>query len=150
MAKTTTASSVAVAAAAATRPVFYTRDKAAVKVALWKNTRSTKGTAPVLVGTIDKKQVAGFLRQGPKGKFIQLTGVVKLENGFYEDMGTARVVAGSQGYPKLVIDQKVWADTTKEGTAEFLASLGLDVDKMMVKQGEMAQAREAAKDTAAA
>lgn len=142
MAKSTTANSVI--AAAKTRPVFYTRDTAKVKVALWKNTRSTKDNAPIITGMIGGSQVAGFLRQGPSSKFIQFVGK-KLDNGFYEDKGTARVVAGSQGYPKLIIklaSGDVWADTSKEGTKEFLASMGLNIEAMDAKQEAMAQIRQ--------
>lgn len=120
------------------KPVFYTLDTAAVKVALWKNTRSTKDNAPVLTGKIGDKTVAGFLRQGPNSKFIGFSGE-KLEDGTYEDLGTANVVAGNKGYPALVIKhngQEIWANTTKEGDNEFLASLGLDIDLMLKKQAE--------------
>ena len=121
------------------KPVFYTRKDAAVSVALWKNNRSEKDTAPVLTGLIDGKKVAGFLRQGPTNKFIQINGIVKMENGHYEDLGTANVVAGHKGYPKLVIKrdgQEIWVDTTKEGTHEFLESLGLNIELMLKKQAE--------------
>ena len=146
---TTTANSTT--AAAKTRPVFYTRDNAGVKVALWKNTRSTKDNAPVLIGTIDGVQVAGFVRQGPTNKFIQFSGLTKLENGNYTNIATGNVVAGNLGYPKLVVkmgETEVWADTTKEGSNEFLATMGLNIEKMLAKQETAKAARNSEKAAA--
>lgn len=139
-------------ASSKTRPVFYTSDKAKVKVSLWRNNTDTP-RAPALTGKIGDVVVSGFVRRGEKGAFIGLTGK-RLDDGSYENLGTANVRAGLNGYPKLVIKMadgsEVWAETTKEGTFAFLASLGLDVQKMIAKQNAANVAREAKKTEKAA
>ena len=141
-ASTTTANSVIAKAKSGSRPVFYTNDRAPVKIALWMNTRSTKPNAPVLTGKIGGVSVSGFLQTSGNRKFISFVSS-KLPDGSYKSEGTGNLVVGPNGYPKLVIKRSIWADTTREATNEFLASLGLDVELMLAKQAESKAAREA-------
>lgn len=117
------------------RPVFYTPNSAPVRVALWKNEVVTP-RAPALTGFIGDKKVSCFVREGTS-KFLGLSGN-KMPNGYFENLGTANVVTGARGYPKLVINLSdgnvIWADTSKEGTNEFLEALGLNIETMLSKQ----------------
>lgn len=148
---TTTTANAVIAAAA--RPVFYTREDAAVKVALWKSTRSEKSNAPVLTGNIAGVKVAGFLQQGPKGLFLSFV-AEKKQGSNYDQVATANVVAGHMGYPKLLLKMadksQVWADTSKLGTHELLSGLGLNVQMMLDKQAKAQEGRKAAASEAPA
>lgn len=144
-----TNASTAIAKAKA-RPMFYTRENASVKVGLWLS-NSTHDRAPILTGTIDRQHVSAFLRQGPRRPFLDIVGA-KDENGINKPIATANIVAGGNGYPKLIMKmarggKDVWVDATNDAPHEVLERIGLDIARMLEKQELARAARESRNQT---
>lgn len=127
------------------RPVFYTNPSAQIQVALWYNAEcETNPNAPVLTGAFDGYAVEVFLRTSRERQFTFLAIHKEGKEGDGSPLlATANVVAGSNGYPQLMIKLGPkafsWADTTKVGTDAMLAKFGLNVEKMYSKRAMIAK-----------
>lgn len=151
MAKTaaTASASTAAQAAAKTFVAFFTReDTKGPKVEIFKDV-SGNPKAPAFSGTIGKKRVALFLRNGSKGVFFSLAGDKIEGSKNSEDLGTANIGTLGNGAPVLVIDFKnadgtktpIFASISKKLSNEELAGYGLN----LAKQAEKVAAKTAAK-----
>lgn len=122
--------------AAKARPLFYTRAAAGVRVTIWKNARATHAGAPVMTGTIDGQNVAGFLRNGPKGTYVEFLGP-KQKDGTWPIIAKGNLQSCSECVARLVVIRngvQTWCETTREATEQTILSLGLKINNQRAKE----------------
>ena len=118
---------------ASNRPLFISGSD--IKVALWNYSAFGKKDAPALIGMIDGQMVAAFIQQGPTRKFLELRAIESYDCS--RKLGTANLVVGSKGEPKLMVamgKKLFWSDVKEGYSVEFLEQLGLNVKEMNEKQ----------------
>lgn len=121
------------------RPCFSTPQYAPMQAALWKNLRATEMKHPVLTGSINRKYVNLFLRNGRFGVFLCIAGM-KISATEYENLGTANAVTNDNGQPILRIQLKagevIWCQMPDSLGAdeEFLTRIGLNIERMRQKK----------------
>ncbi len=85
--------------------------------------------APMFKGKVGDKRVAMFLRHGARGPFLGLVGDKIEGTNNYENLGTANVITGKTGSPRLVMrmgDERLFCSVSKNLDNEMLVRLGLD------------------------
>lgn len=122
------------------------------KVSLWI-VKKTNPRSPDLDGTIGETRVAGYVQQGPKGKFINFhdSKAPKDAQGHYKHVGTGRVICGNAGIGNLVmslvgVEGDQWANSSSKVPEDFMVHLGMDLADRDAKKAAYA----ASKATAAA
>ena len=136
------------------RPAFFTPvdTKAFTKVALWP-AKGQGERAPMLTGKINDVAVSCFLRSGPGGPFLSVSGP-KQEDGNYENIGTANAFISDEGYARLKVTLNngtgyVWCNSTMTASREMLKALGIDLVAMQAKRTQaQAQSKAAAEQQA--
>lgn len=148
---TSAASATPVAAASAAMdkakqlPVIYTRQGAkGIAVALWLSTITTP-RAPKLIGRVGEVQVSGFVRQGPKGPFLDIVGA-KQADGTSAPVATANIVINEFGIPKVAMrmqgqSETVFAEVSLSMPKESLIEFGMNAQTQAKKLSDAATRR---------
>lgn len=116
-------------------PAFYTTSTYGFKVHLCKTDEVPAIGAKVLTGRMGGKDVCVMQSEDERGLCLS---VVLKDTG--EVMCHGRIVSGHRGMPKMLVtmpdDTVYWVDVTREADHEYLAALGLDIERMLQKQAK--------------
>jgi hypothetical protein len=102
--------------------------------------------APMFSGKVGEKRVAMFLRHGARGPFLGLVGDKIEGTNQYENLGTANVITGKTGSPRLVMrmgDDRLFCSVSKNLDNEMLVRLGLD-ENIQQQKREAAESEQPA------
>lgn len=114
---------------------FYnTRNSVGPKIRFWLNTKKGK-RFPDFDGIYGEKRVGIYLRKSSRGGFFAIFENIRLSNGRYSQIATARVVCNAEGIPKLAIHSEgkiFWAEVAKKVPLTLLIECGLDIARMRI------------------